>query len=132
LRRVTATIVDDSLTPANCIRVQQLELNLRIGVTDSERANPQRITINLAFWPKKDFSELKDDIAHAIDYVELCRSASKCAGSRHWKLIETLCSELTSCLLAEFPIKAVEVEIRKYVLPNTAYVSATARKQTPA
>jgi dihydroneopterin aldolase len=43
------------------------------------------------------------------------------------KLIETLASELASHLLRKFPLEGVEVEVRKFVLPNTKYVSATTR-----
>jgi len=48
--------------------------------------------------------------------------------SREWKLIETLASDLSSHLIEKFLIQTVQIEVQKFVLPNTAYVSATVRR----
>ena len=97
-------------------------------MTDAERETPQRIVVNVIIWPKANFERLEDDIARTIDYVELCRTAREFMQSREWKLIETLASDLGSELLARFSLAAVEIEVRKFVLPNAAFVSATTRK----
>lgn len=110
------------------LHLEQLELDARIGVTDDERAKPQRIVINLTIWPNVRFDELHDEINRTINYVELCRASRKFVQSREWKLIETLASDLSSELLDKFPIQAVEIELRKFVLPNTAFVSGTIRR----
>jgi hypothetical protein len=44
-------------------------------------------------------------------------------------LIETLASELVSWLLEKFPLRAAEVEVRKFVLPGTQYISTTVRRE---
>lgn len=86
---------------------------------------PQRIVVNVIIWPRANFDSLKDDIDRTVNYVELCRTTREFVQSRQWKLIETLVSDLASELLERFPLAAVEVEVRKFVLPNTAFVSAT-------
>jgi FolB domain-containing protein len=110
------------------IRIEQLEISARIGVTAEERAQPQRITVNITVWPNAPFEQLHDDIARTINYVELCRTIREIVESREWNLIETVASDLSSQLVETFPIETVEVEVRKFVLPNTAFVSATSRK----
>ena len=120
----------DLSASANRIHLEQLELQACVGVTEDERARPQPLIINLTIWPHSAFEQLQDDINRTINYVELHRSARELVGSRDWKLIETIASELASNVLVTFPLKAVEVEVRKFVLPNTEYVSATVRKGT--
>jgi dihydroneopterin aldolase len=127
--RVTATGVDGSSSAVTArIHIEQLELEVRIGVGEEERARPQRVTLNLTVWLETGFDRLQDDIGRTVNYVELCRTAGQLVESREWKLIETLASELASHLLEKFPLKAVELEVRKFVLPNTQYVSATVRR----
>jgi 7,8-dihydroneopterin aldolase/epimerase/oxygenase len=110
------------------IRIEQLEFEARIGVTEEERSKPQRLILNLTVWPKAGFEQMKDDIARAVDYVDLCRTSRQFVQERPFKLIETLASDLASTLLGAFPLQTVEVEVRKFVLPNTQYVSATAQR----
>jgi 7,8-dihydroneopterin aldolase/epimerase/oxygenase len=120
--------VDHFTAAPDRIHIEQLELYARIGVTEDERSKPQRITVNLTIWPKAGFEQMKDDISRTVNYVELCRAAREFIDERPFKLIETLASDLASDLLRAFPLQTVEVEIRKFVLPNTEYVSATARR----
>jgi dihydroneopterin aldolase len=129
--RVTATSVDGlSSAVGPRIHIEQLEVEARIGVSEEERASPQRLTLNLTVWPSTAFDRLQDDILQAVNYVELCRSTREFVQSRADKLIETLASELASHLLRKFPLEGAEIEVRKFVLPNTKYVSATVRRGT--
>jgi len=128
LGRVTATDVSEFNPAADRLHVEQLEVDARIGVTAEERANPQRLVINLTIWPNTVFENLHDDIERAINYVELCRATREFVQSREWKLIETLASDLSSHLIEKFLIQTVQIEVQKFVLPNTAYVSATVRR----
>jgi len=120
--------VDHFAAAADRIRIEQIELHARVGVTEDERSKPQRIAVNLTIWPKAGFEQMKDDISRTVNYVELCQAVREFIGQRAFKLIETLAADLASDLLRAFPLQTVEVEIRKFVLPNTEYVSATARR----
>ena len=121
--------MEDSPSAVNDrLHLEQLELDARIGVTDEERARLQRIVINLTVWADTAFEQLQDDIDRTVNYVELCRVAGEFVQSGQWKLIETLASDLSSQLLEKFAIKAIETEVRKFVLPNTTFVSAINRK----
>ena len=118
----------DSSANADRIHLEQLELDVRIGVTDEERAKPQRLVLNITVWPRTRFDQLRDDIEQTINYVGLCRSSREFVEDREWRLIETVATELASHLLARFQLTTTQVEVRKFVLPKTKYVSATARR----
>jgi FolB domain-containing protein len=111
------------------IRIEQIELLARIGVPDDERAQPQRLTINIAFWPNKAGAELNDDIAQAVNYAAVCAEVRKFAGGRSDKLIETLADKLAFHLLEVFGIRRITIELRKYILPEVEFVSVTVTRE---
>jgi FolB domain-containing protein len=122
--------VDDSFAAGtDRIHIEQLELYARVGVTENERAQAQRITLSLTVWPKAAFGKLEDDITRTVDYSELCRSAREFVERRSAKLIETLASDVAAHLLKEFPLRTVEIELRKYVLPDAKHVAVIVRRE---
>ena len=115
--------------PADRIHIEQLELYARIGVPDNERSRPQRITLNLTMWPKRQFDNLEDDISLTVNYAEVSRAAREVVQSQSARLIETLAAAIADDLLKHFPLAAVEIELRKYVLPDAAHVSVLIRRE---
>lgn len=111
------------------IHIEQLELYARVGVTDNERSRPQRITLNVTMWPKRQFDKLGDDISLTVNYAEISRAVRELVQSRPVSLIETLAVAIADDLLKHFPLAAVEIELRKYVLPDTAHVSVMIRRE---
>jgi FolB domain-containing protein len=111
------------------IRIERIELLAHIGVPDDERAQPQRLTINIAFSPGKSGAELNDDIAQAVNYAAVCAEVRKFVGGRRDKLIETLADKLAFHLLEEFGIRRITIELRKYILPDVEFVSVTVTRE---
>lgn len=107
------------------IRLEQIEVLAHIGVPDDERAQPQRLTISLTFWPVKSGDELNDDITRAVNYADVCAATRTLVQDRRDRLIETLAEALAKHLLGIFQIKRIVVEIRKFVLPDVQFVSVT-------
>jgi dihydroneopterin aldolase len=107
----------------DAIRIEQLELSAHLGVPDDERAAPQRLTVSLTLIPKTDFRDLDDDIARTVDYFQVCERVKAEAASRPHRLLETLAGDLATVVLRDFPIASVELELRKYILPDTAHVA---------
>ena len=112
------------------IHIQQLEVHGRVGVPDSERAKPQRLSLNLTLWPK--IAELHDDIENTVNYSAVAERVKKFVGQHDYKLIETLGEEIAAHLLAQFNLRKVEIEVRKFVLPDANYVSVTAVRERDA
>lgn len=113
---------------SDAIVVSSLELSANVGVPDEERAEPQRLTLNLTLFPKRGFSGLGDDLNQTVDYFALTRRLRKCASERPRRLIETLVEELAACILTEFAVAAVDLELRKYILPDTEFVAVRIRR----
>ena len=109
------------------IHIEQLEVHTRVGVGDSERAQLQRLKLNVTFWPKK--LGTRDDIADTVDYSEVAACLKQFAGQCDYRLIETLAEEMAGHLLARFPLRKVAVEVRKFVLPDADHVSVTAIRE---
>lgn len=107
----------------DAIHVEQLEIFACIGVTDPERANRQRLTVSITLWPKPTFDNLQDDITRTVNYSAICVAARDTAEARPHCLIETLGEQIASQLLRAFPIRKIKIELRKFVLPDAAYVS---------
>jgi dihydroneopterin aldolase len=112
------------------IHIEELEVRGRVGVRDSERAQPQRLSLNVTLWPK--IAELQDDIANTVNYSAVAECAKEFVCRHTCKLIETLAEEIAAHLLAQFDLRKVEVEVRKFVLPDANYVSVTAVREREA
>jgi FolB domain-containing protein len=111
------------------ICIEQIEVRAHIGVPDDERSQPQRLTINIAFWPTRSGPELSDNIAQAVNYAAVCAEVKKFVGQRRDKLIETLADALAFHLLERFEIRRITIELRKYILPEVEFVSVTVTRE---
>lgn len=113
------------------ILIDGLELSSQIGVPDEERAAPQRLTVNLVLEPIRDFVALEERIENTVDYFAVAEFVKVLGAARPRKLIETLAEDIASELLARFPLEAVEVELRKYILRDTQHVAVAIRRERP-
>ncbi len=107
----------------NEIIIRELAVTTQIGITEEERREAQRLLVNLTITPSRAFTELADDISRTVDYYKASRRIIQLAGERPRQLIETLAVEIVDLLLEEFEADRVEVEVRKFILPDTAYVA---------
>jgi dihydroneopterin aldolase len=114
------------------IRIEQLEVFAHVGVTENERSKPQRLTLTITAWPNESFEKLQDDITRTVNYSAICAAAREFVRDRTDNLIETLAAHLASHLLEVFPIQKVQIELRKFVLPDAKHVSVSVtRNRTP-
>lgn len=121
----------DPPSSADSIRVDQLEIFARVGVTENERANPQRLTLTITVWLNKRFDDLEDDIANTTNYSAVCAVARDFAAARTDRLVETLASGMAAKLLQALDIKKVQIELRKFVLPDAEYVAVMVTRVAP-
>ena len=112
------------------ILVSNLELSAHVGVPEEERAEAQRLTVSLVITPENGFGGLDDELKRTVDYFALTRRVRRLAMERPRRLIETLVEEIASCVLAEFAVREVEVELRKYILPDTDFVAVRLRRHS--
>jgi len=124
--RATATSVENRATDS--IHIEQLEVFARVGVTENERANPQRLTANITIWPRLQTDDLQDDATKTVDYSKVCQETKKFVEERSAKLVETLADGIAEHLLRKFAIQRITVELRKFVLKGADYVSVTVNR----
>ena len=106
------------------IHIEQLEVFTRIGVPDAERANPQRLTVNISLWHYQKTADLSDNIEQTVNYSAVADETKNFVGDQSLNLIETLADRLAMHLLKTFPAQKVSIEVRKFPLSDARYVSA--------
>lgn len=111
------------------IHIEQLEVFTRIGVPEQERANPQRLTVSISFWPSEKTGEAADNIERTVNYSAVAGETKNFVRDQSLNLIETLADRLAMHLLKTFPIQKVTIELRKFPLPDAEYVSATVTRR---
>ena len=101
----------------------------RVGVSDAERAQPQRLLLTVEM--ESDFSAAakSDSIADTIDYYAVTQRLLKFGESREWKLIEKLAADIADTVLAEFKPLSVSVVVKKFIIPEARYVSVSHSKR---
>jgi FolB domain-containing protein len=70
----------------------------------------------------------KDSLSETIDYAHLAQSLSTFGEGREWKLIETLSVEVADMILRQYNPKHVTVEVKKFILPQTRWVSVRVQR----
>jgi 7,8-dihydroneopterin aldolase/epimerase/oxygenase len=107
------------------IAIVDLEVAYRIGVTEEERAKPQRVllTVDMTY----DFSSaaLSDRIEKTINYQKVADDLLKYGDNRSWKLLEKLVTNIAELVLVQYGPTTVFVEAKKFSLPQARYVSVS-------
>jgi dihydroneopterin aldolase len=117
---------------SDTILISNLELSSRIGITKEERAAAQRLTVSLVLEPAGGLSGLEDRIENTVDYANVCVAVRALASAAERNLVETLAEDIARMLLSDFPLlRAVDVELRKYILKETEYVAVKIHRETP-
>jgi dihydroneopterin aldolase len=113
------------------IHIDRLAVSAHLGVPDEERATPQRLEISLTF-PVAGVSAAAagDDLALTVNYYDVCETVRRVAAERPRRLIETLAEDLCAAVLAEFAVGSVRLEVRKFIIPETNFVSVRIERQS--
>lgn len=120
-----------SSTPDQII-ISELALSTRIGATAEERQHAQLLRASLRLEPKRGLHDLGDRLENTVNYDHLAQAVKRLAAEGERVLIETLAEDVAALVLREYPVAAVEVELRKFILPDTAFVAVKIRRETTA
>ena len=112
----------------NEIHIDSLRVRTRIGVPDEERADWQDVEIDLRIEPMEGFSEMGDEISRTIDYALVCERVADLAAAGPRNLIETLAADIADLVRSDYGARSVEVEVRKFILPQTRHVAVRCRR----
>ena len=111
------------------IRIEQLKLLASLGVSQTERSQVQPITISLRLWPMRSFDQLEDRVENTVNYAGVAAALRKIVASRADHLIETLAENIAQSLLADFPLRRLQIELRKFVVSDAEYVSVVLSRE---
>lgn len=111
------------------ISIVDLEVFYRVGVPDAERAQPQRLLLTIEMETDFAAAAKSDGIADTIDYFAVTQRLLKLGAGREWRLIEKLASDIADTVLAEFKPQRVFVAVKKFIIPETRYVSVSLSRE---
>ncbi len=117
------------------IRIHDLVIRTRIGVSDEERALSRPLIVNVAMKVDTRAAGASDDLTDTIDYGAAGRRIAEMAEGREFHLIEHVAEEVASLVLQEFGPKTVNVEIIKEAPPveeDVRAVSVSIERPEPA
>ena len=110
------------------IKIVDLEVFYRVGVTEEERAQPQRLLISVAMDFDFSAAAVSDRIEETINYFAVAQDLLNFGKARTWKLLEKLASDSTEMILDRYNPHSVQLEIKKFPLPQAQYVSVSLTK----
>ena len=110
------------------ISIVDLEVFYHVGVSEQERAQPQRLLVTIDMTADLTVAAMSDRIEKTIDYFEVSREVLRYGEGKSWKLLERLGSDLADMVLSKFHPAEVAVEIKKFVIPQARYVSVSLAK----
>jgi len=118
------------MTPV--LSLVDLELICHLGVPAKERAQPQKILCTAVFpVPNLKKAAQTDDLADTVNYFDLSQLLQKTARQKKRKLIETLAADLAQVAFDTFPLPWMDLELKKFILPETRHISFQARFLRP-
>src|SRR2546423_11813165 len=106
------------------IHIEQLEVSSIIGVSEHERKTPQRLTINISFWPRRQTQDMADKIGQTINYAVVAEETQRFVQDQSVNLIETLADMIAVPLLKNFPIQKITLAICNVPLVQAQNASA--------
>ena len=96
------------------IVIPGIPLDVRVGVSDAERASEQEIGVEVELGLDLRAAGTADDLSRAVDYESVCDVIAAVATARTYRLIETIAEECAAAVLARFAaVDEVRVRVRK-------------------
>jgi FolB domain-containing protein len=107
------------------IAIIDLEVHYCVGVSDQERAKPQRLLVSIEM--NLDFSAaaLTDRVEKTINYQRVADDLLQFGQGRSWRLLEKLVSNIADHIISKYEPDSVQVEAKKFVIPQARYVAVS-------
>ena len=83
------------------------------GVLEHERRDGQRFLVDVDLDLEREQASRTDQIEDAVDYREVVSRVRAISDARAYQLLEALSAAIADALVAEFPVTAVRVRVRK-------------------
>ena len=107
------------------ITIAELEVFYCVGVTDEERAKPQRLLLTIDMSLDFSSASITDRIERTINYQTIADKLMTFGEKRNWKLLERLVANIADMIMNEFQPQAVMVEAKKFTIPKARHVAVS-------
>lgn len=116
---------------ADTLTIRGLAVMCRLGVLESEQANPQEIRVDLELVIDASKAAQRDDVNDAVDYARLVTVVETLVEGHAYRLMETMAEDIAALILREFPTPEVEVKVTKRALQgiDSATVEITRKRR---
>lgn len=111
------------------IILQDLAVWYRVGVTEEERAKPQKLLITIVISHDLSRAGQFDDLRDTIDYDAVSKRVAALGETHQWRLIEKVAADVAEMVLNEFGAEAVTVEVKKFILPEARHVAVIVERR---
>lgn len=96
------------------IVIEGLKIDTVIGCFDWERQIKQVLLLDLSIYTDLAAASQSDQLAHTLNYAEICELSSAILQQKQPQLIEHAAYLVLACLFAQFPqIEKINIHIRK-------------------
>jgi len=110
------------------LSIVDLKLPCRLGVPAAERRQPQTVLCSAWFpVPSMASAARSDDLQNTVDYHALSKVLQAEARRVPRKLLERLATDLARAACHGFRLSWIELELKKFILPQTRHVSLRVR-----
>ena len=107
------------------ITIVDLEVFWRVGVSDEERAKPQRLLLTVDMVLDFSAAAVSDRVSKTIDHMEVVKMLLEFGNGQKWCLVEKLASDIGNRVFTKFSPQAVMVEVKKFNVPQARHISFT-------
>ena len=115
----------------DCILINDLVVFANHGVMNEEKTMGQKFLVTLRLYTDMNRAAETDDIAHAVNYAEVCSFVTEFTKNNRSKLIETAAENIANALLIAYPtIEAVEITLKKPWAPIGLPLDSVAARLT--
>ena len=111
------------------VSVKDLSVPAVIGVHDWERETEQTLIISVDMAADVRKAAASDDLADALDYSAVAETITAVLREGQFRLIETAAERVAECLLADYNLTWLRLEVRK-PMANAAYTAAITIERT--
>lgn len=112
------------------IHIEELKLNMFIGVLDSEKIEPQAVIVNaeICVTPSNDWH--KDDVDSVVSYADIIKIIEDISSKDHIDLVETFANKIIEkCFKHSRKILSVDIKIDKInIMEQTKSVGCRIKK----
>jgi FolB domain-containing protein len=111
------------------ISIVDLEVHYCVGVTDQERAQPQKLLLTIEMNVDISAAALTDRVEKTVNYQRVTDDLIRFGEGRSWRLLEKLTSNIADRIMSEYEPDSVLVEAKKFVIPQARYVAVSLARQ---